>query len=222
MRPVLRRVAALLPFAWSVLLMTGCNAIGIFGVATENYKRTSTHEIKGEYEGLKGKTFAVVVATDRSIQAMYPQIVDVLCDRITQRLHDESGATGYVPAGQVLKYMYDHPVWISRPMSELAKSLGGVDRIVYIDLYEYRLNDPGNAYEWSGVAAGTLSVLEIDSALPDSHAFERNVQVKYPDKPGFGPGQMAANVVSSTLVKRFVDRATWIFYDHQEPYYPDY
>src|SRR6185295_15062974 len=217
-----RLACAIFALAWFSLSLAGCSYVGILGVMTENYKRGSSHEIKSEYDGLKGKSFAVIISADRAIQAEYPQIVDVLCDRITTRLHQEAGASGYIPAAKVLKYMYDHPVWVSRPMSELAKELDNVDRIVYVDLYEYRLNEPGNSYEWGGVAAGTVAVLEMESALPDSHAFERNVQVKFPDKSGHGPGDMSATLVSSTLVTRFVDRSTWLLYDHQEMYYPDY
>lgn len=212
-------ISAALLVATTGIAIPGCQ---IIGVAAENYKRTSTRTVEPEYEGLVGKSFAVVVTSDRGIESMNPGVVDTLIDRITARIRDESGASGFVPAVQVLKYTYDNPAWISRPLSELAKSLGGVDRLVFVDLYEFRLHDPGNAYEWGGVAAGTVAVLEMDSPLPDSHAFERKIQVKFPDKPGMGPAEFNANVISSTLVKRFVDRSTWLFYKHEEPYYPDY
>lgn len=206
-------------------LLSGCFA----GAMIQEYQRHSTKTVAAEYTGLEGKSFAVVISADRSIQADNPRLVDELTSRITERLSGSANvpcAGGYVPADQVLKYLYNHPGWASMSRVELAKALGGgekpVERLVYIDLYEYRLTDAGNQYEWNGVAAGNLSVFEIDSALPNESGFDRTIQVKYPDKQGYGPNEMSQVVVTSALAKRFIDRASWLFYRHDEPYMPDY
>jgi hypothetical protein len=217
---------------WRCVLLTGLALAGLclggcqlIGGAIELYRKDATHEIKAENTGLKGKTFAVVVSADRMIQADYPELVEYMCKRVTERLADnknEPRAGGYVPADQVLRYLYDNPSWPSKTMVDLAKGLGGVDRIVYIELNEYRLHEPGNSYEWSGVAAGTVALVEIDSPVPETFAFEKVVSVTFPDEKGYGPTQMPQNLVSTALAARFIDRASWVFYDHQEPYYPKY
>jgi hypothetical protein len=107
-------------------------------------------------------------------------------------------------------------------LSELGKGLGNVERLVYVELNEYRLHDPGNPYEWDGVAAATISVLELDGATPDDFAFEKPITVKFPGKKGVDSSQLSSGAVTSALSLRLVDRLTWLFYDHQEPYYPEY
>lgn len=210
-------LAAMLAFLLATI--PGC---GMVGVMAENYKRTSTHSVEGEYQGLAGKSFAVVVQVGQSIEGQYPGLRDVLLGKITEQLAANAGASGVVPAQQVAKYLYNHPGWSARSMADLAKDLGGVDRIVWVEIYEFRLNDVGNQYEWDGLAGGTFAVLEMDSPLPEARAFERRVQVKFPDKPGYGPNDYTASIVQTTLFKRFVDRSTWLCYTHEEAYYPDY
>lgn len=211
-------MAALLPLG----ILAGCQAVGFMA---ESYKRDSTHEVKAEYTGLEGKTFAVVVTADRMIEADHPGIVDRMCAKMTERLSNAANlprAGGFVPAPQVLRYLYDNPSWPARPLSELGKGLGGVDRLVYVELTEYRLHEPGNPYEWMGVASASVSVLELDGSTPDDFAFEKFLTVKFPDKKGVDPNQISADGMTSALSLRLVDRTTWLFYNHQEPYYPTY
>jgi hypothetical protein len=97
-----------------------------------------------------------------------------------------------------------------------------VDRLVYIELEEFRLSDPGNKYEWSGLATGRVMVIETDGLDPNQVVFEKLISVRFPSKQGFTPESIDAKAVASTLLAYFVDRASWLFYDHQEPYYPEY
>lgn len=219
-RPALLGVAAICMGA--TLLGSGCTAVGFMA---ESYRKDSTHEVKAEYTGLEGKSFAVVVTADRLIEADHPGLTDRLTAKMTERLSASGNvprAKGYIPSSQVLRYMYDNPGWIARPLSELSKGLGGVDRLVFVQVTEYRLNDPGNAYEWDGVASANVSIIESDGTDPDGFAFERTQVVKFPGTKGVSPDQMTASAVTSALSLRLIDRVTWLFYNHQEPYYPEY
>lgn len=218
---VARRSALSLLALAAFTAQSGCVLGTLMGGAIESYKRDSTHEVQAEYTGLAQHSFAVVVAGDRSIEADNPGLMAVLTDRISERLRQNAGATGSIMAAPLLAYLYDNPEWMSRPPAELAKDLG-VDRLVLVELQEYRLNDPGNQYLWDGVAAATVNVIETDSPLPDEFAYTSLVQVKFPNKQGIGPAEMERNVVTSALIGRLVDRVTWLFYAHQEPYYPEY
>lgn len=218
-RPAVLAVAAAVAGG---LTLGGCHAVGFFA---EAYRKDSTHEIKAEYTGLEGKSFAVVVSVDRMVQADHPGIVDRLTAKITERLSSYQNiprAGGFVPADNVLRYVYNNPAWPSKPFSELAKSLGGVDRLVYVEIMEYRLNDPGNAHEWGGVATGNVGVVETDGVSPDQFTFEKSLSVRFPDKKGYNPANLSQSVVTTALSARFIDRVTWLFYNHQEPYYPEY
>jgi hypothetical protein len=219
-----RRTAVGLVAALGVSLaasLTGCQVIGFIAAGAEAYQKGKPRTVQAEYTGLAGKTFAVVVSADRMIQSDFPGVTDELTARITEHLEKESGASGRVRTERLLRYLYDHPSWVAMPRGELAKRLG-VDRLVYVELLEYQLNDPGNQYLWKGVAAGTVGVIEADSSTPDEYAFQKPLRITFPDKEGFGPGDMNASGVASVLIKRFTDRAAWLFFTHQEPGDLDY
>lgn len=216
-----------LPFCLVALIgmlaaMPGCQ---LYAAIEESRRRTSTHPINAEYTGLAGKSFAVLVTADRAILAEYPELVDAMTERIIARLSQSSNvppAGGYVKAAPTKNFLYRNPGWIAKPMSDLATDLGGVQRIILVELSDFRLHEPGNSYEWKGVANFTTSVYEIDGQAPDEAAFTKVQTVDFPDKPGVSVDELPRNVVASALLARVIDRSSWLFYKHEEPYYPEY
>jgi hypothetical protein len=204
--------------------IAGCSAVGFVGGMVDSYQRSSTKPVKPEYTRLKDKRWAVIVSADREIQGEHPDLVLYLTSQITERIakaNQTVGAAGYIPPDRLLTYLYEHPEWVTKPRSQLATELG-VDRIIVVEILEYRLNDPGNAYLWSGMATGTVGVVEADSILKDEVAFEKPVRVTYPDSDGITQNELSVQVVNSVLASRFADRASWYFYLHDEPYMPKY
>jgi hypothetical protein len=199
-------------------MMNGC---ALVGGMLESYRQTGTRSVEAEYLGLVGKSYAVVVIADRAIEADFPGLSATITERVNQNIHDQGGAGGWIPSIQLVQYITNNPQLLARPRGELANDLG-VQRLIVIELQEFRLNDPGNQYLWEGQAAGTVLVIEADGPLPDDSAFTRAIRVGFPDEKGIGPEQYGRDVISSALLKRFVDRVSWIFYTHEEPYYPKY
>lgn len=206
------------------LLGSGGCAIGaLFGGMAESYKRSSTRAVAAEYDGLRGHSFAVIVTSDRVLQGMYPTLMARLTSRITERLVDPklTGITGFVPPILVLEFQLSNPDWPTWTYDRVAAEFE-VERLIVVELQDYRLNEPGNAYLWDGVAAGRVGVIEADAEMADEFAFAKDIQVRYPDRDGVGPQDMTQQQVQGQLEKRFVDRVTWLMYEHQEPYYPEY
>lgn len=199
----------------------GCEIVAVAGVMAESYKESSTRTVHADYTGLEDKTFMVLVAADRTVQASHPDLVARLTMLISNRLAQNAGASGYVPPAVVLEYQYNNPRWVAMGYEDIAEEFG-VDRIVFVDLYEYRLHEPGNSYLWAGVAAATVGVVESDGPLASEFTYTSDVSVSFPDADGYGPADISEQLVQGELVRRFVDRAVWPFYEHQEPYYPDY
>ena len=123
--------------------MQGCAFAALVGGMAESYNRTRTRTVPADYIGLQGKSYAVVIAADRIIQAEFPNLAAVLTDRINSRLALNADASGFIPTQTTLAYLLNRPSWVSMPLGELAEDLG-VERLIYIDLYEFRLNAPGN------------------------------------------------------------------------------
>jgi hypothetical protein len=215
---------ALFALLLAALTLPGCAIAGFGGAMLESYRRSSTRPIDPEYTGLAGKNWAVVVSAPRSIQGEFPDTVAYLTSKITERLvqqQDHVAGAGYIPAPTVLNYQYQHPRWVTMSYSDLAKALG-VDRLIYVEIQEYRLNDPGNQYIWAGIATGILGVAEADGPAGDEFAYTKTISVKFPDKTGMGQNDFSHAEVNTVLASRFVDRASWLFYRHEEPYYPKY
>jgi hypothetical protein len=195
--------------------LAGCAAVGVAAVAAKGIEESRPKKVLAEYEGLLEKSYAVVVSADRSIQAQYPALVAELTIRINDRLWSNSGAAAGIPSQELLSYLYQHPEWVAQPFSDLARTLS-VERLIIVDLNEFRLNDPGNQYLWDGMAAGTVSVIEADSSVPDEFVYQKALAIKFPDITGVDQTQYTSQQVASVLIARFVNRASWPFFDHQE------
>ncbi len=216
-----RRLLGAAALAGALAAVGGCGVGQIFGAMAESYRRSSTKPVAAEYTGLQGKTCALVVSADRYVQSEDAGLVARLTVAMTQRLADSTGAKGWVAPQRVLQAQYNTPGWSAMDYSELAEALG-VERLILVDLYEYRLNEPGNAYLWDGRAGATVGVVEADGPLAGEFFFSKEILVRFPDGSGFGPTDFPASTVSQRLQNRLIDRVTWLFFEHEEPYYPDY
>lgn len=199
----------------------GCVAAALVGGMAESARRQGSHTVYAEYEGLKGKTFAVVVAADRSIESQYPGLSTKLMDRINTMISNAhakmpDGATAGPRVDRLLRVLYNHPEWPALPRKDVADLLG-VERLIVVDLAAYRLHEPGNSHLWDGAAAGTVSVIEADSTVPDEPIFEQSISVTFPDSTGVMVTDQAREVVHTELSNRFGNRVAWLFFDHEEP-----
>lgn len=212
-------VAALGVLALGTLPMGGC----FVGGMVENARRDGSlkRDVEAEYDGLQGKSVAVVVSCDRAILADFPTITNEVTTRVHNRLREAGAAGSHSNTDELLAYLYNRPGWQTRPLSELAKELK-VERLIFIDLQEFRLREPGNTWLWEGVAAGSVNVIEADGPAPDDFAFSRTIRVTFPDDQGTGPAQISGQVVASELLRRFCERGAWQFYKHEEEYYIKY
>ncbi len=199
----------------SLAILGGCNFLAPIGGMMENARREGSTEIEAEYTGLDNKSFAVVVSADRVIQAEYPAVIARLTTEISERVAKETRATKYVPGKRMLNFQFENPRWSTWTPTELAKKLG-VERIIFVDLDEYRLKDPGNRYIWKGLASASVRVSETDGRMGDDFVYRKTLLVRFPDKDGFTPQDMAEDLVTTALSNRLIDRVSWLFYTHEE------
>lgn len=217
----MRQTLAPIILLLACLPLTACGIPAFFGLVAANAERTGDHLEEAEYTDLDGKSFAVIVAADRAIQADHPRIVARLTTKITEDIIANTKTTGFVQPAAVLAYQYNNPSWVARAYSEVADEFE-CDRLIVIDLQEYRLHDLGNSYLWKGQAAATVAVLERDAPLPDDFAYTKFIQVAFPTDQKLDAGQVDRIVITSELSRRLAQRIAWLFYDKDVPNAIDY
>ncbi len=206
------RVAALGMLCAGAITPAGCQVIGFAAKAAHD---AGSHKVYGEYDGLRGHDYVVIVNMDQSLRATEPRLATVLTNAITRQLgNPDIGATGAVPGPKVLEFMYENPSWPAWSYQRLADEFT-VSRVVVIDLYEYRLYEPGNQYLWNGRAAARVGVFEAGLGT-EEFAFNKDVQVPFPDEKGVTVREKSKGNVESNLQARLVTRIAWLMYDHEE------
>ena len=213
---VLKRVIQWSTLALLSAAVTGCVIPQLIGGMAASAERQGSSTIDAEYFGLEDKSYAVVVVADRLIQSEFPALTSRITQRVDAMLYQNAGASGHAPPARLLGYLYDHPGWVALPRGQLAEEIG-VERLVVIEILEYRLGEPGNRYTWNGVASANVEVYETEYAFPDDPAFERLVRVRFPDSDGILREQISEAGVNTALSNRLCDRAAWLFYSHEEP-----
>lgn len=197
----------------------GCIAGSLVGGMMASYESTGESMVFSEYQGLQDKTYAVLVTAPRSIQGEFPRLVSALTNAISSRLagaNDDVLAEGFVPGPRVLEFQYTTPQWTAWSYEELIEHFQ-VDRLIVVDIYEFRLREPGNRYIWSGLVSSRVGVVEADTGAPNEFAFVREMRIRYPDDSGYTTGDFTQAHVEASLQDRFANRVSWLFYDHMEP-----
>ena len=195
--------------------MSGCFIGTAIGGMAESVHRTKSHEVEAEYDGISGKSFAVVVSSDRLIEANNPGISARLTQRVNDRLIQNANPSYAIPSQDLLTVLYNTPQWPALPRGEVAEMLG-VERLIVFELTEYRLNEPGNKYIWDGSASGIVTVYESDSGFPDDPIFEKAIRVQFPDSRGYMRTEIPESAVTTELANRLTNRISWLFYLHEE------
>ncbi len=200
--------------------LTGCAFTNLIGGMSQNYEYSKLIEVLPKYDGLENHTVAVVVAVDMSVLYEYPTLVAKISDGIARRIARDVPGSRVLPSGTVVAWQYRTPQWEALPYGDIASQLN-VDRVVYIDLYEYRLNPPGNSWEWEGSAAANIGIVERGGLVTDVFAEEFHVLATFPNEKYITRENADRATIEFGLLSELIKRTAWLFHTHEEPKYPD-
>lgn len=213
-------VASALAVGAALLLGNGCQLFSAVGAMAQSAEYQKLIEVLPKYDDLAGKSFAVLVETDMAVQYENAGLSRWMTSAITDRIAREVPASRPLPPNYILDWQYRTRQWEAMTYGEMADQLN-VDRIIHVDLIEYRLNPPGNRYEWQGVIGARVNIAERDGLDPDVALDTLTVDARFPIETGVGAETMSKNFVETVLLNDFVKRVSWLFYQHLEPKYPD-
>ena len=200
--------------------ISSCQVFGIASAIGQNIERDKKIEVLAKYAGLDNKRVAILVKADMGTVYEHPTAVPNISVNLAQRLQENVPGIKMMNPLLCLNYQHQTPNWSAQPLGQVAEELD-VDRLVIIDLYEYRLNPPGNRFLWDGVAAGNVGVAERDGLDADQTVDQWNVSAQFPLDAGVTRESMPITLVQKGLLSAFVRNAAWVFFDHIEDKYPD-
>jgi len=200
----------------ALLTLPGCIVPALIGGMAESHHRTGSTTYPADYDRIAGKSFAVVCSASRVIEAEHPGITARINQRVNDRLIQNANPSYAIPSRDLLTVLYNTPQWPAMTREDIATMLG-VERLIVIEIVDYRLNEPGNQYVWDGAVAGIVSVYESDSGLPNDPIYEKSISITFPDSTGYMRADLPEAAVTGELSNRFINRAAWLFYEHEEP-----
>lgn len=203
-----------------LLLLPGCAAPGLIGAMGQAWEDQRLIEVLAQYDGLEGRRVAVVVNAGLDVLYEHPDVVSQITGGVTQRIGSFVPETRMRMPRDIVAWQWSAREWHTLPYGKMAELLQ-VDRVVVIDLQEYRLNPPGNRWLWEGLAAATVGVVEADGFDPDSFAATFQVVAEFPRIKGVESSQASREAIEFGLLAEFIKKTSWLFYTHEEPKYPD-
>jgi hypothetical protein len=206
--------------AGAIAFLPGCVIAGLASAIGANIEKEKEVEVLAKYRGLENRSVAVLAHTMMGTAYEFPTAIPNIVGNVANNIQQRVQGSRVLDPRHTVAWMHQHPGWPTMPLADLTNELD-VDRVVVIDVYEYRLNPEGNAFLWDGVAAANVGVAERDGIDPDSYAEELQVISKFPDMEGIGREAAGAREVELGLQKTFVDEVAYLFYDHIEKKYPD-
>jgi hypothetical protein len=118
------------------------------------------------------------------------------------------------------KWQYATPQWNAMAFPEMLEELG-VDRIVFIEILEYRLNPLGNRWEWQGHVDATVGVIEADSFDPEDFDHIYTISATFPDMDNLARDDADGKTIETGLLNEFIRDSARLFYGYMTPKYPD-
>lgn len=204
----------------AALCAAGCEIPLLIGGMAQNFEREKKIEVPAEYDGLENRTVAILVQSDMGTLYEHPMVPANIAFNVASRVQSNVPGVRVRDPRLVTQWQYQTPGWTTMPLGDIAVELD-VERVVMIDLYEFRLNPPGNRWVWDGVCAATVGIVEREAIDPDQFVVTYNVVSRFPGIDGLGRDSANEGQIQTGLLVKFVERTSWLFYTHIEDKYPE-
>lgn len=201
----------LMMLALASALMTGC----------QNFPgQPEVIDVKARYLDLQNRTVAVVVSTSDYTEFNHPNARANITNEISRRIQTGVVGARVTDPAKVLAWQEQNPYWATRPPSAIIEQLK-VDRLVLVEIGEYRTHEPGDKYILRGVISATVNIVEAEKPDPDTFGGSYNKTVMYPrnkdtwiGKAATG-GQASEQKIEAQTQLWFCEETAGLFYDHQ-------
>lgn len=196
--------------------LCGCEAAGFILYVFMPPDKTET--VAPQYDGLAGKTVAVVVYADTAVQCDYPLAMLDVATAVGAELEERLEGITTIDPRRVIRYQRENVRWDSMDKTILGKKLSA-DAVLLIVLEEYAMREVGSVNLYRGRMVAHSSV--YDASLPGHQGrrweSEEDIRILYPkDAPTGQPGRDDSRIRYNTH-KQFAQTLVKCFYEHEVP-----
>lgn len=202
-------LAALLLMSFS---LSGCSVLAWLTHGVAGGERRT--KVKAEYPELANQRVAVLVAADSRTLYRAPQSREKVCRAVASYLAEHLPTATLMNPREVVRYQADNPHWATVPPGRLLDELA-VDRLVLIDLAEYRLHERGNRHLARGVLTANVTVHAADADDPDNPDYYQTVTTRYPEDSTVGVVNADAQSIELGMIQAFGMSVARLFHDHE-------
>lgn len=189
--------------------LAGCNVLGaVAGRAPERPIRSPAI-----YDDLKGRSVAVIVAADPTLEARFGQALDQLMLRTSMEIKRNIPEITLIDPVAVQRLTRENPYWPVMAYSRLADMLD-VDRIILVDLSSFELRNPHQQQHWLGQARALVGVIERENTAHRRLAVQAPVTATFPEGQRFGLTSGSEHEITDGLSRNLARRIGELFYTH--------
>lgn len=211
-RPVLPPAVGVVLLALLMSGLAGCASVGWVAHGLGGGGRRV--KVEADYTELTNRRIAVLVEVDPYTLHQHRQAPLLIGREASAEIAEHVEGATLMHPNEVLAFQRENPYWSTGRYSDVFEKLD-VDRLVIIDLLDYRLHEPGNMHIWQGLLSATVMVVEADGRDPDQASYSTSVRVEYPEDTSIGGVGADAETIQGALITRFGESVGRLFYDHE-------
>ncbi len=192
----------------------GCNLLGFAAHVVTGGDSGKTVTVAAEYRGLEHRTVAVLVSADEYTFFEYPDASEAVCRQASAGLAANVPGIELVDPLQISRFQQENPFWNTLRFTELLKRLQ-VDRIIYVDLVQYALHEPGNVHLWRGSMVTNVAVAASDAPNADNFVYKKTLQIRFPEADSIGLLNANQQTIRLGMLRDFSRELVDLFRDHE-------
>jgi hypothetical protein len=201
------RTLLLTGLLFSPLTLAACQLFGY-------QEQISGHPVDAQYKGLADKSVAIVIYADQATTNEFPAAREEMSAFLSTKLRESLSTTKLLDYHEVMNWQDETINWFGLTEKQIGKHFG-VDRVLYIEVLDYSVNQKGGAGDLQGHLRANCKVYETDTAGNDP-AWSSVIDVSFPEDHPVDPTQVPPDAVRARTLDKFSEQLVNCLYDHHE------
>ncbi len=204
----MRRVLPLLVLLGAACVTAGC------GFLAGAYEQNNGKKVVAAYTGLDDKSVAIVTDVDPATAMEYVSARAEIGAFVTAHFQQFMPKVKLLRYQDVIRWQDDTLQWQGLREKDIGKHFS-VDRVLYIELLDYRTREPGATNLMRGRIHALARVFEVDTPGPNA-AWEKEFDTYWPPLEPQDVSHVNDTAVRKRVLELFSYDLVGQFYDHRQ------